>query len=303
MNDFLCLCLVVLCLSLSTLCRSKKVVVFGGTGRTGRTVIQQLMSEPSVSKIICPVRNLAYARKALGKESAKLRLVPCDIAKADSLLLQSILEQIDVCVICSGYAVAKNQLPDPCGPYKTDNLGNKRIIDVSSAVGCKKIVLLSSLLTNGFESGQFTNPQYILLNSFGGILLNKRAAEKHLIASDLDWTIIRPGGLTDDGKEQNAPLLYGTADSIVGGSITRTAVAEVVVAACLQEAGEASSKKVCLFHTHILSYPLDTPHYTPLLTFSTHLLTYHLTLLLNTLSNILPNTLPLSQPIDTLADC
>ena len=216
-----------------------------------------------VDKIICPVRNLSTARTALGKESAKLHLVPCDIAKADTLLLQSILEQIDVCVICSGYSVAKNTLPSLCGPYQTDNLGNKRIIDVSSAVGCKKIVLLSSLLTNGFESGQVTNPQFLLLNSFGGILINKRAAEKHLIASNLDWTIIRPGGLTDDGKEQNSPLLYGTADSIVGGSITRSAVAEVVVAACLQEVGDTSSKKV---------YPKRSSRDTPTFTDFQHIL-------------------------------
>ena len=39
----------VLCLSFLLLCKTKKVVVFGGTGRTGQTVIQKLMAEPSVS--------------------------------------------------------------------------------------------------------------------------------------------------------------------------------------------------------------------------------------------------------------
>ena len=47
MNDFSGV-LLVLCMSL-LLCKAKKVVIFGGTGRTGRTVIQKLMAEPSVS--------------------------------------------------------------------------------------------------------------------------------------------------------------------------------------------------------------------------------------------------------------
>ena len=54
------------------------------------------------------------------------------------------------------------------GSYKTDNLAAKRIIDSCVDGNVPKVVLISSLLTNGFRAGQFLNPQYLLLNTFGG---------------------------------------------------------------------------------------------------------------------------------------
>ena len=44
----------------------------------------------------------------------------------------------------------------------------KRIIDSCVYANVPKVVLISSLLTNGFKAGQFLNPQYLLLNAFGG---------------------------------------------------------------------------------------------------------------------------------------
>jgi hypothetical protein len=37
----------------------------------------------------------------------------------------------------------------------------------------KKFVLMSSLLTNGRDAGQGTNPNFIVLNLFGGVLDQK----------------------------------------------------------------------------------------------------------------------------------
>jgi hypothetical protein len=54
------------------------------------------------------------------------------------------------------------------GSYKVDNLGAKRVIDSCVEAKVQKVVLVSSLLTNGFRAGQFLNPQYLLLNAFGG---------------------------------------------------------------------------------------------------------------------------------------
>lgn len=59
-------------------------------------------------------------------------------------------------------------LPDLKGSYKVDNLGAKRIIDSCVKGNVRKVVLVSSLLSNGFRAGQFLNPQYLLLNAFGG---------------------------------------------------------------------------------------------------------------------------------------
>jgi hypothetical protein len=46
----------------------------------------------------------------------------------------------------------------------------------------------------------------------------------------MDYTIIRPGGLKDDTPA--VPILYGSADTLFGGSISRDQVAQVVAASC-----------------------------------------------------------------------
>ncbi|MEQ4498442.1 NAD(P)H-binding protein, partial [Nocardioides kribbensis] len=56
----------------------------------------------------------------------------------------------------------------------------------------------------------------------------KRGADEALRASDLDWTIIRPGGLTDDPGTGQVAL----AETLERGEVPRAEVA-AVVAACL----------------------------------------------------------------------
>lgn len=67
-------------------------------------------------------------------------------------------------------------------------------------------------------AGKFGLPAS-LLNLFGGILSQKRKAEKVLEASKMQYTIIRPGGMerpTDDYKETHNLVLSG-ADTKWGG--------------------------------------------------------------------------------------
>lgn len=217
----------------------QKFIVFGGSGKTGSAVVKRIFSDVTDSKVICPVRNMSKGRKKLGQESGRFQLVPCDIAKADQMQLESIVCSADAVIICSAYSPGGKL--DLKGAYKVDNLGAKRIIDACVAANVPKVVLLSSLLTNGFAAGQFLNPQYLLLNTFGGILIQKRQAEIYLEKQkSIDYTIIRPGGLKDDPSSD--PILYGSADTLFGGSISREQVAEVIVQSTLLS--EASNKIV-----------------------------------------------------------
>lgn len=51
--------------------------------------------------------------------------------------------------------------------------GTLHLVDAAKQAGVKKFVLMSSLLTNGREAGQGTNPNFIVLNLFGGVLDEK----------------------------------------------------------------------------------------------------------------------------------
>jgi len=61
---------------------------------------------------------------------------------------------------------------------------------------------------------------------FAAYLVAKRAAELDLRARDLDWTILRPGGLTDERPTGTVQL----SDRVPRGSITRADVAHVLAA-------------------------------------------------------------------------
>jgi hypothetical protein len=64
------------------------------------------------------------------------------------------------------------------------------------------MILLSSLLTNAPAVGQRDNPNYKFLNLLGGVLDHKLVAEKYLRQSGLDWTVVRPGGLSNEPADQ-----------------------------------------------------------------------------------------------------
>ena len=83
------------------------------------------------------------------------------------------------------------------------------------------------------------------LNLFGGILIQKRRAEKALEASGLNYTIVRPGGMekpTDEYKKTNNVRL-STANKLFGGQVSRLQVAELITSALANP--ELASSKVC----------------------------------------------------------
>ncbi|MFL0746095.1 MAG: NAD(P)H-binding protein, partial [Prochlorococcus sp.] len=92
-----------------------------------------------------------------------------------------------------------------------------------------RVVLVSSLC-----AGRWQHP----LNLFGLILVWKRVGERALEQSDLDWTVIRPGGLNEREENLNKEgILYTTADSQENDSIPRRLVARC----CIEALGTPTS--------------------------------------------------------------
>ena len=104
---------------------------------------------------------------------------------------------------------------------RADYLGNKHLIDVAVKAGVKKFILISSIGSG--ESAIALPPQ--ALETLGPVLAEKEKAEKHLIASGLTYTIIRPGGLQSEPATGNGFL---TENPTVAGTIHRADVAQLV---------------------------------------------------------------------------
>lgn len=115
-----------------------------------------------------------------------------------------------------------------------DSTGNINLINAAVKHGVRKFILVTSIGTGDSKAG--TPPDvYEVLKP---VLEQKEKAENALKATDMDWVIIRPGGLQSEEPTGNGVL---TEDVTVCGSITRGDVADLVCS-CLVKDG--ADKKV-----------------------------------------------------------
>ena len=141
------------------------------------------------------------------------------LALSDAQALDQALRGVDGLVIATG---ARPSV-DLSGPMRVDAWGVKAQVESCRRVGVRRIILVSSLC-----AGRWRHP----LNLFGLILVWKRVGERALEASGLDWTVIRPGGLTErehDLSEEG--IVYSPADQQERDSIPRRLVARCCVEA------------------------------------------------------------------------
>jgi uncharacterized protein YbjT (DUF2867 family) len=222
----------------ATVSGGAKVFVAGATGNTGKRIVAQLSAKGY--KVLAGIRDQKKADSLFGKDS-NVTIVKFNLFYAESIA--GAIGDADAVVSALGYSGFN------LGKYKeVDLTGTVNLIEGAKKAGVKKFVLLTSLLTNAKAIGQENNPNYKFLNAFGGVLDNKLEAEKALRSSGLDWTIVRPGGLSNEAPENLGGLYVSKEDTLLGvdsdpgRSISRDTVAEVIVEALSQD--KASNKVV-----------------------------------------------------------
>ncbi|MEQ1801615.1 MAG: SDR family oxidoreductase [Gammaproteobacteria bacterium] len=191
------------------------VLVAGATGRTGRLVLEQLRRDPRFA--IRPMaRDVAAARGNIGADFA---WVAGDVTKPATL--GPALAGVSLVVVTIG----GTERSGPNSPEFVDYGGVKNLTDAARAAGVRQLVLESSM---GVGSGG--GLLGMLLNLLSGDALKWKAkGEAHLRASGVPYTIVRPGGLTDDpGGQTGIDLQQGDEGS---GRIPRADVAAVMIAA------------------------------------------------------------------------
>jgi uncharacterized protein YbjT (DUF2867 family) len=219
------------------------VVVAGATGQTGRRVLERLVDQGSW-QVVAGVRSVDNAAKALSESSTVIRgamvqkvasvanasgldLRRLDVVKDSVDDLAAILQGADNLIIAVGF-VPGNPLKMSQAAHEVDNVGTIKLIDAAKKANVKKVVMVSSILTNGRAWGQEKSPGFVVTNAFGGVLDEKIVAENYLRASGLDYTIVRPGGLK--AKPPSGALFVSGEDTLSAGEISRDLVADVCVA-------------------------------------------------------------------------
>ena len=184
------------------------VVIVGGHGKIGLRLVKLLLERGDSPRGIIRKTEQAHDLEEIGAEPIVL-----DIENVDDI--SDALAGADAVVFAAGAGPGSG----PARKRTVDYGGAVKLAEGCIVKGIRRYVMVSSIGSNRPETWSDQMRPYFEA---------KAEADKFVIEAGLDYTIIRPGGLTDDpgtGKVQ-------IAERVEYGSVTRDDVA-AVIAECL----------------------------------------------------------------------
>jgi uncharacterized protein YbjT (DUF2867 family) len=195
------------------------VVIAGGHGKIGLRLAALLAGRGDV--VTGVVRNPDH-RPDLERAGATVAVVDLESATVDELAAH--LTGADAVVFAAGAGPGSGvERKDT-----VDRAAAQLLADAARQAGVRRYLLVSS-------TGVDTEPAAGTDEVWAAYLRAKKAAEEAIRASDLDWTILRPGRLTDDPGTGTVLLAPPPVDR---GDVTRDDTA-AVLAALLDTPGTA----------------------------------------------------------------
>jgi uncharacterized protein YbjT (DUF2867 family) len=143
--------------------------------------------------------------------------VLCDLEAADAGAMAEAIEGADAAVFAAGAGPGSGT----ARKLTMDRDGAIKLVDAARAVGAARFVIVSSVGAEHPPAGD---------EPFSVYLQAKAAADAAVMASDREWTIVRPGRLTD---EAGTGLVRVQADAF-RGEVPRDDVAAVLAAVLAQ---------------------------------------------------------------------
>lgn len=184
-----------------------KVAVIGANGQIGQHVVRMLKQNSS-HDVVALVRKKEQLEK-LSAKGVNACLVDLTKEVAD---IQSALTGVDGVIFAAG----SGGDTDGDMTLRIDLDGAVKAMEAAELAGVKRFVIVSALQAHNREFWHpDITPYYVA----------KHYADRELMRSDLQYTIVRPGLLTND----DATGKVKTAADITEGEISRADVAAVVV--------------------------------------------------------------------------
>jgi len=192
-----------------------KVVIFGANGKTGLLLVEQALAKD--------YQVVAYIRRpgAILIENPKLKIVVGNLN--EPLKMKDTISGADACISAlGGGSLTKHSV-------EVMN-GIKNIISIMEITKVHRLIYLSSL---GANESRYLIPQplrFFLTNIFLRVpLADHNTNESNIMKSKLQWTIVRPGSLTDG--QLTGEIRHGTENSKIkrSASISRANVASFMI--------------------------------------------------------------------------
>lgn len=192
-----------------------KLLIIGGTGGTGNEIIKQALElGHSVTALIRNPKNLKI-------EHPNLRIIEGNVLDYDKIKMA-----------VSGQDAVISALGHKRFFIKTNILseGTKNIIQAMELLNVKRFICITSL---GINDSRFKLGLYYTLFVIPIIIffyfLDKSKQEKLIQSSQLDWTIVRPGQLTNGKKRGKYKHGLKVGNYILTKMISRADVAHFIL--------------------------------------------------------------------------
>ena len=188
-----------------------RVVIAGGHGKIA-LLLEHLLAERG-DQAVGLIRNPAHVAEV---RKAGADAIVCDLEAASASDVTALLSGADAVVFAAGAG------PGSGVPRKdsVDRAASVLMASAAERAGVRRFVQVSSM-------GAGQPPELGHGQVWAAYITAKTAAEADLRARDLDWTILRPGGLTDapaTGRIRLAP------PPVPAGTVPRADVAAVIAA-------------------------------------------------------------------------
>lgn len=187
-----------------------KLALFGATGGTGRQILAQAISA-------------GHRVTALVRDQAKLDRTN----RALTVIVGNVLQPADVdkavagadAVVCSLGNTANN-------PDMLVSKGTRQIIDAMQRYNVRRLIVVSSLGVGDSKHQVSFFFKVLMRTVLRKVIKDKEAQEAAVRATQLDWTIVRPGGLSDDPP---TGLYRVGTENLTAGRIARADVADFIL--------------------------------------------------------------------------
>lgn len=188
-----------------------RIALFGATGGTGRQIVTQALEAGHI------VQALVRDPARLPVQHPHLHLITGNVLDPDAV--ERTITGADAVIVSLGNT-ANN-------PDWIVSEGTKVIVAAMHKLGVRRLIVISSLGVGDSRDQVPTFFKVLMKTALKKPMEDKERQEQIVAASGLDWTIVRPGGLTNGPR--TGRYRAGLDRSIVAGQVSRADVAEFVL--------------------------------------------------------------------------
>ena len=185
------------------------ILVFGGTAGTGLETVKLLRERGiEVTVFVRPTSN------RVPLESLGVSYVVGDALNMDD---------VEAAFASGNFTTVISSLGGRRGEPRPDYVGNRNITDAAVAAGVRRAIQVTAIGAGARNRAKPPEGASFMRQ----VMYEKTRGEDHMIASGLDYTLIRPGGLTDGPPTGNGIM----DEEYVEGSVNRSDVALMILKA------------------------------------------------------------------------